>query len=139
MAGARCFDIAGIVISEIHDQQIVYLQEVAGERFFPLLLGVFEATVLDRLTKGFRAPRPLTHDAMFNTIHALNGVIEDVVISDLKDHTYYTDLRIRQLNQIVTVDLRPSDAFCAAVLANKPIFVSEKVLSNIDPQSGEIL
>ena len=81
----------------------------------------------------------MTHDAMFNAIHALNGVIEDVTISSLKDHTYFTNLRIRQLNQMVTVDVRPSDAFVLAALANKPIFVSDQVLSKIDPHSGEIL
>jgi bifunctional DNase/RNase len=132
MEGARCIDIAGIVISQIHDQQVIYLQEVAGERYFPLLIGIFEATTLDRVTKGFRAPRPLTHDAMFNAIHALNGVIEDVIISSLKDHTYYTNLHIRQLNQMVTVDVRPSDAFVLAVLANRPIFIADEVLLKID-------
>jgi bifunctional DNase/RNase len=129
--GARCFDIELVVISEIHDQQVVYLKEVGGRRFFPLLIGIFEATALDRNLKEFQSPRPLTHDAMFDAIDALGGVLQDVMISELEDQIYYTDLRIRQNDELVVVDIRPSDAFVLAVLANKPIFISDDVLAKI--------
>jgi len=129
--GARCIDIELIVISEIHDQQVVYLKEVDGRRFFPLLIGIFEATSLDRQIKEFQSPRPLTHDAMFDAIAALGGVVQDVIITDFEEHTHYADLRIRQNDQIVRVDIRPSDAFVLAVLANKPIFISDKVLAKL--------
>jgi uncharacterized protein len=130
--GARCIDIELIVISEVHDQQVIYLQEVGGWRFFPLSIGIFEATALDRSIKEFEAPRPLTHEAMLDAIDALGGVLQDVLISELENQTYYTDLRIRQNDQLVLVDTRPSDAFVLAVLANKPIFISDKVLAKLD-------
>jgi bifunctional DNase/RNase len=135
--GAVCFDIDLVVISEVHDQQVVYLREVGGSRFFPILIGIFEATSLDRSLKGFRAPRPLTHDAMLAAIQVLDGEVHDVVITDFKEHTYFTNLRIRRNYEIVVVDLRPSDAFVMAVLTNKPIFISERVLMKINLQSTD--
>jgi len=129
--GARGFDVALIIISETHDQQVVYLRELGCNRVIPLLIGIFEATALDRNVKGVRAPRPLTHDAMIELIRTLDGEIESAVIADLKDQVYYTNLNIRRFNQIVSVDMRPSDALNLVVLANKPLFIAEHVLSNV--------
>jgi bifunctional DNase/RNase len=128
---ARCFDIELIVISETSDQQAIYLREIGGRRFFSLLIGIFEATSLDRAIQGLQAPRPLTHDAMLDSIVALGGVLQDVMIADFEEHTYYADLRIRQNDQIVLVDMRPSDAVSLAVRANKPIFISDRVLEKM--------
>ena len=128
---AKCFDIDLVVISEIHDQQVVYLREVGGNRYFPILIGIFEATALDRSLKGFRAPRPLTHDAMLDAIRALDGEMEHACINDFKDHTIYTRLSIGRYHQSVIVDIRPSDAFVLAVLADKPILVLEEVLPKL--------
>src|SRR4029078_5441001 len=86
-SAARNFDIDLLIISEVHDQQAVYLREIESNRCIPILIGIFEATALDRNIKGFRAPRPLTHDALLDAIHALDGEIEDIVIADLQDHT----------------------------------------------------
>jgi uncharacterized protein len=129
--GAKCFDIELVVITERYEEQCIYLKEVGGNRYFPLLIGIFEATVLDRALKGFTAPRPLTHDAMSDAIDALDGKMQDVVIVDLKDNAYYADVRIRRYNQTIVVDMRPSDAFVLAVLENKPIFISDQVLAKI--------
>jgi bifunctional DNase/RNase len=129
--GARCFDIELVVISEIHDEQVVYLKEVGGRRFFPLLIGIFEATSLDRHIKEFQSPRPLTHEAMLDAIDALDGVLQDVSIAGFEEQYYYADLRIRRNDQTILVDTRPSDAFVLAVLANKPIFISDDVLAKM--------
>ncbi len=128
---AQCFDIDLVVVAETYDEQVVYLREVGGNRFFPMLIGIFEATSLDRALKGFKAPRPLTHDAMFDTICALEGEIQDVVITDFENRTFFTNLRIRRYHQTVSVDVRPSDAFVLAILSNKPIFVLDSVLSKL--------
>ena len=89
-------ELARIIISEINDQQVVYLREVDGERMFPILIGIFEATSIDRRVKGEIPPRPLTHDLLKNTIDEFGGVVEDVVITNLLDHTYYAVIRIRK-------------------------------------------
>ena len=117
-AGARSFDIDVLIITEAYDQQCVYLHEVGGRRFVPIFIGIFEAAALDRHLKGFESPRPLTHDAMADLIDALHGHLEDVVLSRLEDNCYFTDVRIRQNGELVSVDMRPSDAIILAVIEN---------------------
>ena len=87
--------LSRIIISEINDQQVIYLKEVEGERTFPILIGIFEATSIDRRVKGFASPRPLTHDLIVNVVENLGAEFQDVVISELKEHTYFAKLRIR--------------------------------------------
>ena len=71
-------ELTRIIISEINDQQVIYLQEVGGDRMFPILIGIFEATSIDRRVKGEIPPRPLTHDLLKNAILELGGFGVDV-------------------------------------------------------------
>jgi uncharacterized protein len=121
-------DLRRIIISEIHEQQIILLREVDGERNFSIMIGFFEATSIDRRVKKLLSPRPLTHDLVANVVDSLGGELRDIYISELRDHTYYAKLRIRMNGEIVEVDCRPSDAIAIAVTANVPIYVSEDVL-----------
>jgi bifunctional DNase/RNase len=122
--------LSRIIISEINEQQVIYLKEVDGDRQFPILIGIFEATSIDRRVKDFRAPRPLTHDLLVNIVQALGGELDSVVISELREHTYYAKLRIRHNGETVDIDSRPSDAIAVAVTCDPPlpIFVNEEVL-----------
>jgi bifunctional DNase/RNase len=126
-------ELSRIIISEINDSQVIYLKEVDGERTFPILIGIFEATSIDRKVKDFETPRPLTHDLLVNSVEALGGEFQDVVISDLRDHTYFATLRIRFEGELVEVDSRPSDAIAVAVTCDPPlpIYVSEDVLQDV--------
>jgi hypothetical protein len=124
-------ELKRIIISEIHDQQVIMLKEVEGERSFPIVIGIFEATSIDRRVKGMPSPRPLTHDLVANVIDHLGGDLQDIYISDLRDHTYYAKLRIRQNGELVEVDCRPSDAIALAVTAKVPIYVAEDVLGEV--------
>ena len=72
-------ELARIIISELNDQQVIYLREIDGERMFPILIGLFEATSIDRRIKKEFPQRPLTHDLLKATISAVGGVAEDVV------------------------------------------------------------
>ena len=123
-------ELARIIISEINDQQVIFLREVEGERSFPILIGLFEATSIDRRVKGENPPRPLTHDLVKSSIEALGGELQDVVIHTLEDHTYYASLRISKDGELVEVDARPSDAVALAVhySPHLPIYVSSDVL-----------
>jgi len=124
--------LARIIISEISDSQVIYLKEVDGERQFPILIGIFEATNIDRRVKDAQTPpRPLTHDLIVKVAETLGGEIDSVVINELSDHTYYAALRIRKDGEIIEVDSRPSDAIAVAVTFHPPlpIFVSEQVLA----------
>lgn len=126
-------ELARIVISEINDQQIIYLREVDGERMFPILIGIFEATSIDRRVKGEVPPRPLTHDLLKNTIHELGGEVQDVVINNLMDHTYYAVVRIQSNGELLEVDSRPSDAIALSVHYDPhlPIYVDDSVLEEV--------
>jgi bifunctional DNase/RNase len=121
-------DVVRVIISETHEQQVVFLREVAGHRSFPLVLGIFEATALDWTLKELPSPRPLTHDVWAATIVALGGQVRDVLVNDLREHTYYTTVRIDHGGRVVAVDSRPSDAFILALKCGVPILVAETVL-----------
>jgi bifunctional DNase/RNase len=126
-------ELSRIIISEINDQQVIFLKEVEGDRTFPILIGIFEATSIDRRVKGVEAPRPLTHDLLVNAVELLGGEYQDVVISELREHTYYAKLRVRYEGELVEIDARPSDAIAVAVTCNPPlpIYVSEDVLNDV--------
>ena len=121
-------ELSRIIISEINDQQVIYLKEVNGDRQFPILIGIFEATSIDRRVKKMPSPRPLTHDLVAGVIEAMGGELRDVYVSELRDHTYYAKLRIKHEGEIVEVDSRPSDAIAVAVTVDVPIFVAEDVI-----------
>ena len=121
-------ELKRIIISEVHDQQVIMLKEMEGDRSFPIVIGIFEATSIDRRVKGMPSPRPLTHDLVASVIDNMGGELQDIFISELRDHTYYAKLRIRLNAELVEVDSRPSDAIALAVTARVPIYVSEDVL-----------
>jgi bifunctional DNase/RNase len=126
-------ELSRIIISEINDQQVIYLREVEGNRTFPILIGIFEATSIDRRVKHQQSPRPLTHDLIVSIIEQMGGELQDVVISELRDHTYFAKLRIRHEGELVEVDARPSDAIAVAVTCEPalPIYVAEEVLNDV--------
>lgn len=122
-------ELKRIVINEVHEQQVIMLREVDGERSFPIVIGIFEATSIDRRVKGVQSPRPLTHDLIANVIEQLGADLQDIFISDLRDHTYFAKLRIRKDGEIIEIDCRPSDAIALAVTARVPIYVAEDVIN----------
>ena len=124
-------ELKRIIISEVHDQQVIMLKEVEGDRSFPIVIGIFEATSIDRRVRGLPSPRPLTHDLVANVVDQLGAELQDIYISELREHTYYAKLRIRMNGEMVEVDSRPSDAIALAVTAKVPIYVAEDVLDEV--------
>ncbi len=126
-------ELARIVISEINDHQVIYLREVDGERTFPILIGIFEAHSIDRRVKDQKAPRPLTHDLVVSVVEHMGGELDSVVISELRDHTYFAQLRVKLDGELIEIDSRPSDAIAVAVTCDPalPIYVSEDVLDDV--------
>jgi bifunctional DNase/RNase len=121
-------ELRRIIISEVDEHQVIVLKEVDGERSFPIVIGIFEATSIDRRVRGMQSPRPLTHDLIASVIDQLGGEVQDVIISDLEEHTYFARLRVRREGELVEIDCRPSDAIAVAVTAKVPIYVNEQVL-----------
>lgn len=124
-------ELKRIIISEIHEQQVIALKETDGERTFPIVIGIFEATSIDRRVKGIANPRPLTHDLVTAVVESLGGEIQDVYISELREHTYFARLRVRKEGELIEIDCRPSDAIALAVTGKVPIYVAEEVLSEV--------
>lgn len=122
--------LARIIISEINESQVVFLREVNGTRQFPILIGIFEATSIDRRVKEIARPRPLTHDLIVEIVEAMGGELDSVVISELKDSTYFANLRVRCDGELIEIDARPSDAIAIAVTCDPhlPIYVEDEVL-----------
>jgi bifunctional DNase/RNase len=150
---AARFVVARVLINEVHDQQVVTLQEAGGVRMFAIIIGIYEATTLDRAIKRFPVPRPMTHDAWAATIRALGGEVQDVLLTDMRDGIYYASLRIRPRipgqawseaiqkragprpvvpARLIEVDMRPSDAFVLAVQLDVPIFVKDTVWERLN-------
>jgi hypothetical protein len=128
-------ELSRIIISEINDQQVIYLKEIGGERTFPILIGVFEATSIERRVKVKKpiSPRPLTHDLIVGVVESLGAEFQDVLISELRDHTYFAKLRVRHEGELIEIDARPSDAIAVAVTCDPPlpIYVNEDVLNDV--------
>lgn len=131
-------ELARIIISEINDQQVVFLREVDAPpgnepRSFPILIGIFEATSIDRRVQGNVPQRPLTHDLVKNAIEQMGGEVQDIVITNLVDHTYFAEIRIRKDGELIEIDSRPSDALALSVHYDPhlPIYVSDEVLTEV--------
>lgn len=120
-------ELRRIIINEIDEDQVIVLSEVDGDRSLPIVIGLFEATSIDRRVKGMASPRPLTHDLITTAISLMDGVIRDITISDLTNHTYYAKLRIVHEMELIEIDCRPSDAVAIAVMSRVPIYVNESV------------
>jgi bifunctional DNase/RNase len=126
-----------IIISENTAQQVIVLKESAGARAFPIVIGLSEAIAIDRNFKAQKTPRPMTHDLVENVIRGLDARLERIVVTDLKDRTFFAKLILRRNGKTVEVDSRPSDAIAVAVLMKVPIYVEERVLEDViaDPSS----
>ena len=124
-------DLVRIIIDEHHDEQAIFLRESRGRRVFPIMIGIFEATVIDRILKERTAERPLTHDLLVNAIKALGGRVTAVRIDELREDVFYAKIVIEREGGPVQVDARPSDAIALSLHQKTPIFVAERILDLI--------
>lgn len=127
--------LARIVIVDSEDEKMsmIVLREVDGERAFPILIGVHEAYAIDRRTKGIVVQRPLTHDLLERLIEQLDCQLEQIVISDLRDSTFYAKLVLRRDGELLEIDSRPSDAIAIGAGTTAPIYVDDSVLNEVCP------
>ena len=126
-------NLARIVIVDSEDEKMsmIVLREIDGERAFPILIGIHEAYAIDRRTKGIVVQRPLTHDLIERMIEQLDCQLEQVVISDLRDSTFFAKLILRRDGELIEIDSRPSDAIAVGAGTTAPIFVEESVLREV--------
>jgi bifunctional DNase/RNase len=120
--------IRGLMMDPATNVPIVVLKDVASEMVMPIWVGNFEANAIFIEIEKVEAPRPMTHDLLRNLIKHMNGELERVVITELRDDTFMAVLWLRQGDEAVTIDARPSDAIALALRADCPIYVSEQVM-----------
>ena len=125
--------LARIVIVDSDDEKMsmIVLREVDGDRAFPILIGIHEAYSIDRRTKGLEVPRPMTHDLIGHLIDAMSCQLEQIVINELRDSTFYAKLVLRYDGELIEVDSRPSDAIAVGAGTDTPIYVDESVLEEV--------
>lgn len=121
-------ELSRILITETQDYQLIELREVDGERKFPIVIGIYEAAAIERRLKHLEVSRPQTHELLASVIEHLGGRLDRIVITDLKEHTFFASLVIDQDGDEVEVDSRPSDAIALGIANNVPIYVAEHVL-----------
>lgn len=126
-------ELSRIIISEIGDKQAIFLNEVDGDRVMQIVIGFFEATSIDRRVSQdpqLSLGRPMTHELMKSIIDELGGEAQDIVINEMVEHTYYAMIRIKQGEELIEIDTRPSDAVALAMHFDPPlpIYVKEDVL-----------
>jgi uncharacterized protein len=109
---------------------IIMLKDVGSDAVIPIWVGIFEANAIASEIEKISAPRPMTHDLARNLMGHLNARLERVVITEIKNDTFYAALWMRQDDEPLIVDARPSDAIALALRADCPIYVSEQVMEN---------
>jgi bifunctional DNase/RNase len=124
-------DLARIIIMENGDQQVIVLREREGNRTFPIMIGMYEALAIDRRIRGQVPERPMTHDLAANIIREMDGDLEKIIISDLRDRTFFAKLLIRRNGELVEVDSRPSDAIALGAGTPTPIYVDDGILKDV--------
>jgi uncharacterized protein len=122
--------IRGLMMDPATNMPIVVLKDVTSETVMPIWVGIFEANAIAIEIEKVAAPRPMTHDLTRNLIHHLNGTLERIVITELRDDTFFATLWLRQDDEQIAIDARPSDAIALALRADCPIFVSEQVMQS---------
>ena len=120
--------IRGLMMDPATNMPIVVLKDVGSDTVMPIWVGIFEANAIAIEIEKIAAPRPLTHDLTRNMMYHLNARLERVVINELRDDTFFAVLWLRQGDEPITIDARPSDAIALALRADCPIYVSEQVM-----------
>ncbi len=124
-------ELSRILITELGEQQVIFLREKDGDRTFPIMIGISEALAVRRRLHGYSTPRPLTHELLSNIIGRMGGQLEKIVVTDLRDHTFFATLFIRKGEELMEIDSRPSDAIALGAAFDTPIFVEEDVLDKV--------
>jgi len=122
--------IKGLMVDPITNMPIIILRDKDGQKVLPIWVGVFEANAIALQIENVATPRPMTHDLLKNVIQDLEAHVTKVVVSDLKENTFYALIYLQRNGQTVTIDARPSDAIALALRTHVPIFVEEMVIDN---------
>lgn len=132
--------IKGLMIDPVTNMPIVILRDEDGQRTLPIWVGPVEANAIALQIENVAPPRPMTHDLLKNLLQDLGGVLVRVIISDLKDGTFFAYLEVDRAGERLFIDSRPSDALALSIRTTAPVFVETQVLDrarSVDVSSDE--
>ena len=121
-------ELAGVRVELPSNQPIVLLKEREGERYLPIWIGAAEAAAIALSLQGVVTPRPMTHDLLKNILEEVAVQVSRIVVTELRDSTFYATIDLQRNGDSYEISSRPSDAIALAVRLATPIFVSEEVL-----------
>ena len=120
--------IRGLMMDPVTNNPIVVLKDVNGTAILPIWVGIYEANAIALEIEKVATPRPMTHDLIRNLLFGLEAGVKKVVVSDLREDTFYAVIWLERNGQLISVDSRPSDALAIALRLDCPIFVEDAVL-----------
>ncbi len=129
--------VAHLGLDRTTNSPVVILREKEGTRVLPIWIGPAEASAIAMEMQGVKAQRPLTHDLLKQVITGLGGELRRVLISEVKDNTYFAELFIYRADEVFQVDARPSDSIALALRLNAPIFTSDQLLDHVGAEAPE--
>jgi bifunctional DNase/RNase len=122
--------IRGLMMDPVTNMPIVVLKDVSSETVLPIWVGVYEANAIALEIEKVSTPRPMTHDLLKNLLVGLDTGVHKVVVTELREDTFYAVIWLERDGQVISVDSRPSDALALALRVDCPIFVDDEVLKN---------
>ncbi len=122
--------IRGLMMDPVTNMPIVILKDVNGTAVLPIWVGIYEANAIALEIEKVATPRPMTHDLLKNLLAGLDTRVSKVVVSDLRDDTFYALIWLEKDGQVISIDSRPSDALALALRVDCPIYVEEEVLKS---------
>ena len=138
--------IRGLLMDPVNNSPIVILKDANSDTLLPIWVGMYEASAIQMEIEKATTPRPMTHDLLKNVLAGLNAQVHKVVVTELKDDTFYAVIWMEREGHIISIDSRPSDALALALRVDCPIYVDEEVLriskkaqAAVDPSNSEDL
>lgn len=126
----REMKIRGLMMDPVTNMPIVILKDLEGDAVLPIWVGVYEANAIALEIEKVTTPRPMTHDLVKNILRGVETGMEKVVVSELKDDTFYAVIWLRRNGNLIAIDSRPSDALALALRHDCPIFVDDDVIQS---------
>ena len=120
--------IRGLMVDPVTNMPIVVLKDISGTAILPIWVGAYEANAIALEIEKVSTPRPMTHDLIRNVLFGLETSVRKVVVSDLKEDTFYAVIWLERGGEMISIDSRPSDALAIALRLDCPIYVDETVL-----------
>jgi len=122
--------IRGLLMDPVSQMPVVLLKDLVSETVLPIWVGIYEANAIALEFEKTATPRPMTHDLIRNVVMGLEAEVKRVVVSELRDDTFYAVIWLEQDGKTISIDSRPSDAIALAMRMDCPIYVDEEVLRN---------